>query len=164
MPDNDNEFKNQQEGADKAAESEAGVSPANYSDSEAGNTPEPTQPGSQEGDTNPESGNAEQQAETSSEDRGESSGENTTVPAEGTSTEGTESESTTLSNEDGAQETDSAGADEGAGTQAASEDGRPKASDEEKAEYKSLQHKRTQTNLSPQDFERLDYLGGLNHD
>lgn len=140
------------------------VSPAEYSDSEAGNTPPATQPGSAQGDTNPENGNAEQQAETSSEDRGEEPGENLEVPAEGTSAEGTESESSTLSNEDGAAETDVAGADEGEGSETASEDGRPKATDEEKDEYRSLQHKRSQTNLSPEDFERLDYLGGLNHD
>lgn len=163
MPDNDNEFRDQQEGANEAAHAEAGVSPANYSDSEAGNTPEPTQPGSPEGDTNPESGNAEQQAETSSEDRGESSGENTEVPAEGNSNETTDSESPTVSGEDGTEETQSAGADEGAGSETVS-DGRQKATDEEKAEYKSLQHKRSQTNLTSEDFARMDYLEGLNHD
>lgn len=125
------------------------------------------QPGSQQGDTNPESGNAEQQAEVEGEDRGEPAPEVPETPAESSNPEeGTEPAAETVQPENEAEETESPREDEGEGSPNVSfdEEGRQIATDEEKAELRALQSKRKNMPITGDDVARIDYLNTLKHD
>jgi len=155
--------QNQVEGTEPETE----VSPAAQVSGEDGNQPVPSQPGSPEGDTNPETGNEEQQAETSSEDRGESQGENIEAPAEAPLSEaGTEPAADAVPAQNEAEETDATGADEVEGSENVrfDEEGRQIATDEEKAELRSLESKRHNMPVTGDDIARIDYLNTLKHD
>jgi hypothetical protein len=163
--DNTNEFQDQLEGDKDRVESEAEVSPTTQGSETPREESVSGQPGSEQGDTNPESGNAEQQAEVEGEDRGEPSPEVPAVPAEGSNPEtGTNTPAETVSTENEAEETEPVGEDESQGSETLAEDGRKIATDEEKAELKSLESKRKNMPITGDDVARIDYLNTLKHD
>lgn len=155
------------------SEPEAEVSATTQGSETPGEGTVPGQPGSQEGDTNPENGNAEQQAEVESEDRGESQGENTETPANPPAGDGTApaeagdvTPADSVQPENEAAETQPTGTDEVQGSENVrfDEEGRQIATEEEKAELKSLEFKRTQMPVTGDDIARIDYLNTLKHD
>jgi hypothetical protein len=172
MSDNQNEFKEQLEGADKAAESEskspdpqAGVSPTTQGSETPGEESVPGQPGSQEGDTNPESGNAEQQAEVEGENPGEQPSENPETPAnppagsgEAPAEAGNVEPAQPVQPENGDEAVEPSGEDENQG-QNAVQDG--VATKEEQEEYARLITKRKNMPLDGDDIARWDYLSKL---
>lgn len=162
--------QNTQVEGQESVDTQTEVSPATQGSEVAGGESVSSQPGSQEGDTDPQAGNAEQQAETSSEDRGESQGENAENPPVGDGTAPAEagdvSQAEPVSAQNEAEETQSTGTDEVQGSEnvAVDEDGRQIATEEEKAELKSLEFKRTQMPVSGDDVARIEYLNTLKHD
>ena len=118
----------------------------------------------------PEVGEAQSsESETQSENSSEESGENPetpTEPAEGNGEAPAEAGNVQPENsvqpENEPEETQPTGEDESQGTQVPGEPRR--ATDEEKAELKSLQFKRTQTTVSGDEVARMEELSALNHD
>lgn len=144
---NKNEFKDQLEGANEAAEaekanSEAEVSPADYNDSEAGNTPNVGEPGGENLET------PEQQAEVEGEGVNNPQPDTAEAPADEPEDSGTgaDPEDSKITTPEQAEQAIAAGEDES------------EVTEEERGEFQRLKDKRKNMPLDSEDIDRWETL------